>query len=241
MSNTTEELSLESNHLDSSKSENQNTDAQTSVKRSHTDIMSPKNKKIRSASDFTVTLLSTDNSSCSIENKVNSNQSTGKEIDFSILNMGPNLQNPLSERNIRVDTENNNAQYDVQSPAEKSKSETTYNDSVNTNCVSQLQDNNDTASINVSIARLENTQKEAEQDTLDYVAKLPDHRTHQLEDPGAGLPRTGVTPTHYPCSGDEDDDNYLDSSDEEDCVDYNTVNDDDESCDEGKDRWGSSF
>lgn len=97
------------------------------------------------------------------------------------------------------------------------------------------------ASLSSTISSLD-SQHNPSSSTLDYVARLPDGCPRQTVE---GLEDVSATPPHYPhhptplhepsYSGDEDDDNYLDSSDEDGEGGEGVGNlDEDESCGEGK-------
>lgn len=171
-----------------------------------------------------------------------------------------NNSNPLSERNIRVDCDNNNAPNKNISYV-KSLHETNNlidknslnNDvtpalsyqlpgslpNITTQNVYQAEQDIDNHNLNsesnsslksaISSLEVGDEVLSSSSSTLDYVAQLPD-RCMPLEDVSATPPHT-VANAHY--SGDEDDDNYLDSSEGEHEED-NTDNTADESCGEGK-------
>jgi len=155
-----------------------------------------------------------------------------------------NNQNPLTERNIRVDSDNNIAlntpSLENSKPSAKptedidniNNCDSNMNSSEKTGSIESTKDTkNETKSLSSAITSLEKSQKTPQKNTLDYVARLPDGCSRQLEE---------QTPAAQdPCSGDEDDDNYLDSSEgedngEDDSPYSKSNNDEDESCGEGE-------
>lgn len=207
------------------------------------------NKKARTMSE---TAEIEDSSDVCLEKQVCGLNSNKK----SLFEPPVNAYNPLSERNIRVDCDNNNSSCKNTNFKTLNINETItidYEDNSinNKSCLPQTfsinlteQNKETNYNENETLNESENSLKSAissldashesrgdtNSSTLDYVARLPDGCA-LLEDVSATPPHH-TNGQHY--SGDEDDDNYLDSSEEEqdDAVTADTL-DIEDSCDEG--------
>ena len=202
-------------------------------------------KKVISGSNNALPTINTHNPlserNIRVDNDINNSFNKNSGFDSSSNNKNSRLMADVNVSNsqpsviVNSHTNNsNNNNYDAENNDCITKSSGNCDSTNKGELVSEIE------SLSSAITSLENSQRSLASSTLDYVARLPDGCSRQLdrfEEPDCTPPQASNSTPHYPCSGDEDDDNYLDSSDDdngEDGLDSNTNNDEDESCGEGQ-------